>query len=631
MAASTTLTRSKRNIQPPTMYTPSRAEVVMNYKLNEKKALDKQIQATKREQNVDIELKRGTLVLTFTSGAYLIYKAAIYDFYEKSTDRTYHKTTKSSKTSKGSIEKAIVEESLSILDKNSNDKIQHFRINLFNTTSRISVNGRLYRNFITYDLPQIIRASNLSEVDELNAKILQMYESRSNKIPTTTKDGVACNIMDNNISNTLAINAINERDETVNNQESDNTDQVENVENNLACPICGKIVHNDSIECNTCDMWIHKNCTEMPDSLYKTYEDDPTQIYTCRLCKNLEDNVDIGCENDNYRSFVTLEPESDREGTLPTDDNSNTIEREVNASSQQEISEETTSAKAIMESNSIDSNKEQNHIVEPQISTTNKRKKTIGKVDKAAVEASRELSAQKARIIMLEEQNRDYESTIDLLHQKLSNMRGINNSVQRQDHSVESLNERIQQLETSMTSKLDLLKLELQHQLTVQELNIRHQLEINQLKSKIDQMSYGNQNTSAVPHVPNMQNMQNHSYIPPPPTYIQQPNFIRPNNYYMHQIPRMAYPPYSMSAQHHMNVYYPQHPPINLYHQQAHHQRQGAPTQMPHHATTQSKSQNVNPHQVHSRQTNHVRVKDTTNVGTHISRTKSTNWNLMHQ
>jgi hypothetical protein len=48
-----------------------------------------------------------------------------------------------------------------------------------------------------------------------------------------------------------------------------------------------------------------------------------------------------------------------------------------------------------------------------------------------------------------------------------------------------------------MTSKLDLLKLELQHQLTVQELNIRHQLEINQLKSKIDQMSYGNQNTSA--------------------------------------------------------------------------------------------------------------------------------------
>lgn len=77
---------------------------------------------------------------------------------------------------------------------------------------------------------------------------------------------------------------------------------------------------------------------------------------------------------------------------------------------------------------------------------------------------------------MLEEQNSGYESTIDLLHQKLSNMRGMNNSVQRQDHCVESLNDRIQQLETSMTNKLDLLKLELQHQLTVQELNLRHQL-----------------------------------------------------------------------------------------------------------------------------------------------------------
>ena len=58
------------------------------------------------------------------------------------------------------------------------------------------------------------------------------------------------------------------------------------------------------------------------------------------------------------------------------------------------------------------------------MSTNNKCKKTIGKVDKAAVEASRELSAKKAPIKMLEEQNRDYESIMmDLLHQKLSNMR----------------------------------------------------------------------------------------------------------------------------------------------------------------------------------------------------------------
>jgi hypothetical protein len=50
------------------------------------------------------------------------------------------------------------------------------------------------------------------------------------------------------------------------------------------------------------------------------------------------------------------------------------------------------------------------------MSTNNKCKKTIGKVDKAAVEASRELSAKKAPIKMLEEQNRDYESIMmDLL------------------------------------------------------------------------------------------------------------------------------------------------------------------------------------------------------------------------
>jgi len=37
----------------------------MKYKLNSKKAINKKIEACKRDLNIDIELKKGTLVMTY--------------------------------------------------------------------------------------------------------------------------------------------------------------------------------------------------------------------------------------------------------------------------------------------------------------------------------------------------------------------------------------------------------------------------------------------------------------------------------------------------------------------------------------------------------------------------------------
>jgi hypothetical protein len=70
--------RNMRTLTRKEAYTPSKVETITAYKLNEKKALMKKIDAGKRDLDVEIELKRGTLVITYTPAAYEIYKQAIY-------------------------------------------------------------------------------------------------------------------------------------------------------------------------------------------------------------------------------------------------------------------------------------------------------------------------------------------------------------------------------------------------------------------------------------------------------------------------------------------------------------------------------------------------------------------------
>lgn len=68
-------------------------------------AILKNIKATERDQDVDIQLKQGTLVLTFTPGAFELYKHAIYEYYCNSATKTYEKIAKSSRTNKKNNQK----------------------------------------------------------------------------------------------------------------------------------------------------------------------------------------------------------------------------------------------------------------------------------------------------------------------------------------------------------------------------------------------------------------------------------------------------------------------------------------------------------------------------------------------
>lgn len=114
MAANIALSKQARKITTRDVYTPSRSETQMNYKMNEKTELEKKLEDAKRDNDVEIKLKRGTLVMTFTAGAYELYKEAIYSFYDHSDTKTYCKNIKTSKTNKSTHNKAVMEESLSM-------------------------------------------------------------------------------------------------------------------------------------------------------------------------------------------------------------------------------------------------------------------------------------------------------------------------------------------------------------------------------------------------------------------------------------------------------------------------------------------------------------------------------------
>ena len=76
--------RPKRIRNPPKMFTPSKNSNVRttNYNVNKRKAIEKKIDATTRATDVDIKLKSGTLVLTFTAAAYEVFRKATTAYFD---------------------------------------------------------------------------------------------------------------------------------------------------------------------------------------------------------------------------------------------------------------------------------------------------------------------------------------------------------------------------------------------------------------------------------------------------------------------------------------------------------------------------------------------------------------------
>jgi hypothetical protein len=104
---------------------------------------------------------------------------------------------------------------------------------------------------------------------------------------------------------------------------------------------------------------------------------------------------------------------------------------------------------------------------------------------KETIKIVQQLASCKARVIVLEEQNREYENTISLLHrlQRKDETVEKNDDIrQYTNNSILDLKTRMTLLEDSVTTRLNTLNQEVEHNHEIQELKFKHEMEINRLK-----------------------------------------------------------------------------------------------------------------------------------------------------
>ena len=159
-------TRSGRVRRPRLTFTPSKTtKVSVDYNINRKKAIQKKVAAATRAYDLEIDDKHGTLVLTFSAAAYEIFKVELPTYLNQKSRYTVNHTPKFSDN-----QGVVVEDSYAIYKKN--DPNLQYRVNLFHTTSRADVNGRLYSHFITVDLPCLQkRLETYTGLDVMNDKL----------------------------------------------------------------------------------------------------------------------------------------------------------------------------------------------------------------------------------------------------------------------------------------------------------------------------------------------------------------------------------------------------------------------------------------------------------------------------
>ena len=269
------VSRPVRTRQTPMIYTPSKTEICsvkkVDYTLNEKKTLQKKLEATEREWNVKAENKLGTVVLEFTPAPYEAFKQSVKSYYEQCNKNRVRIDENRYK----------VDESLSFLDgKGDKRKNQLFRISFYNTTSRVTVNGKCLTLFTDNDLPKILNdLAKILHFSSLNKCIadacvmsLQSLPSRSyGKKPLSSSQ-----THDSERHNTLSASSTTEplmiagSDDTtsavVSGRNSFDEDSgASGSTTDTLCTICDKNIIGDihaQVLCNECDMLFHRGCVK---------------------------------------------------------------------------------------------------------------------------------------------------------------------------------------------------------------------------------------------------------------------------------------------------------------------------------------------------------------------------------
>ncbi|CAC5357157.1 unnamed protein product [Mytilus coruscus] len=439
---------SARTKSKPQPYTPAKYE---NFSINKTRALDKKLEACNRTIDIKIEQKHQNYILELSAAAYEIIKGEIDIYFEQHS--TYKLLPKHQHDNQG----LCIRTSLSVRNRSSNRQL--YRINLFHTTSKVEVNGQGMELFLTHiedikermksrgnykiynkQIEEQINIIKRNEADiEIRAKqneslvkttVHQPKTNHSNRI--LVSKGAECiqNTDEKLLSNWNRAIEWSEDEPTP----SQDTSAVSMSTIHNYCAICNQTAQPEiSIDCIACGQLFHYTCENIdPVRISQTEEEQ----YSCRSCSIMDmDVVNISTRSNN--SIIDTEetiPKVSLEEQGSTEEYSEMAHIVKNAPDNTSkdcptrndvTKEEAGNANTEeLEMNKMATYKQPNQILqngrneqienvdEPKnMKAKQKRQYKCKNINETTQQLEDQLAQCRARLVIMEDTNRDYQST----------------------------------------------------------------------------------------------------------------------------------------------------------------------------------------------------------------------------
>ncbi|VDI35720.1 Hypothetical predicted protein [Mytilus galloprovincialis] len=419
---------SARTNSKPQSYTPAKYE---NFSINKTRALDKKLEACNRAMDIKIEQKHQNYILELSAAAYEVLKGKIDIYFEQHS--TYKLLPKHQHDNQG----LCIRTSHSV--RNRSNLKQLYRINLFHTTSKVEVNGQGIELFLTHIEDIKERMKSRGNYKTYNKQI----EEQINIIKRNEADKeIKCiqNTDKKLLSNWNRAIEWSEDEPTP----SQDTSAVNMSTIHNYCAICNQTAQPEtSIDCIACSQLFHYTCENIdPVRISQTEEEQ----YSCRSCSIMDmDVVNISMRSNN--------PIIDTEETIPkvlleeqgsTEDYSeighivknmpdNTSKDSPTRTqiTKEETGNSNTEVLDMLETNKTASYKQHNQMVQ---NSRNEQKENVDEpknikakpkwqykcknINETTQQLEDQLAQCRARLVIMEDTNRDYRNTINLLRKQ---------------------------------------------------------------------------------------------------------------------------------------------------------------------------------------------------------------------
>lgn len=233
------------------MTTVDDTTIVSNYTLNINKALQRKLEAAKREVNLEYTYTNGGIVIKADAATFELIKMATLEYYGQLQPTTgtasFHRVTDKGGT-------AVVQNTIKVHLHDG----KNYTINLYVTTCTLLVNGKNTEIFVNTDVRAIHDMISNTYCDNNRINIVKLNELMRRKLEE----------------------AVNKKD-----QESNMTD----TNSNIDCIKCRRACRSRSTYCNTGNHWVHYRCQKLSPMEIEEAEADELGHYTCKLCKPTHD------------------------------------------------------------------------------------------------------------------------------------------------------------------------------------------------------------------------------------------------------------------------------------------------------------------------------------------------------